>query len=255
MGLLVDDTAVDKGSAAYSLFAPTSTPAAGKRTRDGGKAEKPSQGKEPKTKKSSKKEEASDKRGLSGKQEASGKQDTPVKVKEVKDDDEMKPVGGKAKRSPSFTEDDPARLARTVFIGNLPLSAKRNALSSHFARYGPVHGPDRLTRRHARSLGAIAAPSQLLPDGPSKRYDGAAMALCDSLCAPMHATAGGVCAYSLRCRRQSEDDSESCGECRYRAATVCRPPALILVLCKRPACTLRRSAHDEGHGTRGALCA
>jgi hypothetical protein len=175
MGLLVDDAAIDKSAPAYALFAQpisrkrqrgtnvvevthTEAAPAEESTKVAMKKEKVKKEKAAKKEKAGKKETGADEEKIV---DMSTEEDGPVAQKEGPAAKKAKPVrdqvpaegkpkkgkavpedalaDGKQKQKLSFpSEEDPERLARTAFVGNLPLEVERHALSRHFSKYGPV---------------------------------------------------------------------------------------------------------------------
>ena len=140
MGLLVDDAKVDKKSAAAALFATPATadgpaaPASRKRKASEPAAQPEASGGA--KKKSSAEREKSAEGSSSSRARADPEVDEAEAIPAVPGD--HKRVGEKPKQKRAVKEDEPERLARTVFVGNVPTEVDREKLAKHFAYYGKV---------------------------------------------------------------------------------------------------------------------
>ena len=139
MGLLLDDKKIDKKSAAAALFASPATPveapmAPASRKR---KASEPAA---PPAAAGAVKKKSADKKSAEGSSSSRARADPEVDeeaaIPAVPGD--HKRVGEKPKQKRTMKEDDPERLARTIFVGNVPTEVDRQQLEKHFAYYGTV---------------------------------------------------------------------------------------------------------------------
>ncbi|XP_048586267.1 RNA-binding protein 34 isoform X2 [Nematostella vectensis] len=64
--------------------------------------------------------------------------DLPVELSEKPSSNREAAMNRINKKNPTPTPEDPERLDRTVFVGNLPLTLKKKALKKYFSKYGEV---------------------------------------------------------------------------------------------------------------------